>query len=149
MDVSEIISFIRTTFSEPEKAIILHDPRFCGNERRYLLDAMDSNFVSSAGEYVGRFEKSIAEYTGSPFAVAAVNGTKYYMSNPGGDAIGFYTKEIAPYKGALELWYLTYKNLWIDLKIIFLTAWVIIFPKSSLPFECFRDLPKKPTWMEE
>lgn len=73
--LEQIVSFIRSVFSEPEKMIILHDPRFCGNERKYLLDAMDSNFVSSVGEYVGKFEKAVAEYTGSPFAVAAVNGT--------------------------------------------------------------------------
>jgi len=72
---SDFISFVRKIFDEPENMIILHDPRFCGNERKYLLDAMDSNFVSSVGEYVGRFEKAIADYTGSPFAVAAVNGT--------------------------------------------------------------------------
>lgn len=72
---SKTASFIREVFSEPEKNIILHDPRFCGNERKYLLDAMDSNFVSSVGEYVSRFEKSIAGYTGSKYAVAAVNGT--------------------------------------------------------------------------
>ena len=72
---SKTISFIRSVFSEPEKMIILHDPRFCGNERKYLLDAMDSNFVSSVGEYVGKFEKAIADYTGAKYAVAAVNGT--------------------------------------------------------------------------
>ena len=75
MNYSEIVSFIRKTFSEPENMIILHDPRFCGNERKYLLDAMDSNFVSSVGEYVGKFEKAIADYTGAKYAVAAVNGT--------------------------------------------------------------------------
>lgn len=73
--IQQIVSFIRDAFSEPENMIILHDPRFCGNERKYLLDAMDSNFVSSVGEYVGKFEKAVAEYTGSPFAIAAVNGT--------------------------------------------------------------------------
>lgn len=72
---SEITAFIRSTFSEPENMIILHDPRFCGNERKYLMDAMDSNFVSSVGEYVGKFEKAIADYTGAKYAVAAVNGT--------------------------------------------------------------------------
>lgn len=71
----EIINFIRSVFFEPENHIILHDPRFCGNERKYLLDAIDSNFVSSVGEYVGKFEKAVADYTGSPYAIAAVNGT--------------------------------------------------------------------------
>jgi len=39
------------------------------------MDAMDSNFVSSVGEYVGKFEKAVAAYTGAGYAVAAVNGT--------------------------------------------------------------------------
>ncbi len=71
----KFIDFVRQKFHQPEGLIILHDPRFCGNERKYLMDAMDSNFVSSVGEYVNKFEKMVAEYTGSPFAVAAVNGT--------------------------------------------------------------------------
>ena len=61
----QIISFIRSTFHEPEEFIPLHDPRFIGNERKYLLDAMDTNFVSSVGEYVGRFERMCAKYTGA------------------------------------------------------------------------------------
>lgn len=73
--LKNIVAFVRKTFQEPQGNIILHDPRFIGNERKYLLDAMDSNFVSSVGEYVGKFEKAVADYTGSPFAVAAVNGT--------------------------------------------------------------------------
>lgn len=73
---------------------------------------------------------------------------EYYMSKPGIDPVAFYTNEIAPYKGALELWYLKHHSLWIDFKIIFLTAWVILFPKSHLPFKWFRDLPPKPAWME-
>ena len=73
---------------------------------------------------------------------------EYYMSKPDVDPIDFYTNEIAPYKGALELWYLQQHSLWIDFKIIFLTAWVILFPKSQLPFKCFKKLPTKPKWME-
>ena len=61
----QLISFIRSTFHEPSEFIPLHDPRFIGNERNYLLDAMDTNFVSSVGEYVGRFERMCAEYTGA------------------------------------------------------------------------------------
>ena len=60
-----IVDFIRSTFHEPSEFIPLHDPRFIGNERNYLLDAMDTNFVSSVGEYVGRFERMCAEYTGA------------------------------------------------------------------------------------
>ena len=75
MSPQEIISFIRTTFNEPSEFIPLHDPRFIGNEKKYLNDCIDSNFVSSVGEYVGKFEKICAEYTGSKYAVAAMNGT--------------------------------------------------------------------------
>ena len=71
----QLISFIRSTFHEPSEFIPLHDPRFIGNERKYLLDAMDTNFVSSVGEYVGRFEQMCAEYTGAKYAVATMNGT--------------------------------------------------------------------------
>lgn len=75
MNISNFVSFVRETFDDSEGNIILHDPRFIGNERKYLLDAMDSNFVSSVGQYVSKFEKAIAEFTGSKYAVAAVNGT--------------------------------------------------------------------------
>ncbi|MCH3923893.1 MAG: LegC family aminotransferase [Bacteroidales bacterium] len=75
MNNADFVSFVRKTFDDKEGFIILHDPRFIGNERKYLLDAMDSNFVSSVGEYVNKFEKAIADYTGSKYAVAAVNGT--------------------------------------------------------------------------
>ena len=55
--------------------IPLHRPVFQGNERQYLLDCIDSNFVSSIGEKVGEFEKKVSEFTGSNYAVATVNGT--------------------------------------------------------------------------
>jgi perosamine synthetase len=55
--------------------IPLHRPVFEGNERQYLIDCIDSNFVSSVGEKVTDFEKKVAEFTGSKYAVATVNGT--------------------------------------------------------------------------
>ena len=55
--------------------IPLHRPVFEGNERQYLIDCIDSNFVSSVGPKVTEFEKSVAEFTGSKYAVATVNGT--------------------------------------------------------------------------
>ncbi|MCK9220802.1 MAG: LegC family aminotransferase [Bacteroidales bacterium] len=70
-----IIDFIRSTFQEPTKFIPLHDPRFIGNEVKYMQECIESNFVSSVGEFVGRFEKMCTEYTGAQYAVAAMNGT--------------------------------------------------------------------------
>jgi aminotransferase in exopolysaccharide biosynthesis len=55
--------------------IPLHEPRFVGNEKQYLLDVIDSTFVSSVGPYVNEFERKIAEYCGVKHAVATVNGT--------------------------------------------------------------------------
>ena len=42
---------------------------------RYLLDCIDSNFVSSVGAKVVEFEQQIAAFTGSKYAIATVNGT--------------------------------------------------------------------------
>lgn len=55
--------------------IPLHRPVFEGNERQYLVDCIDSNFVSSVGAKVAEFEEKVAEFTGSKYAVATVNGT--------------------------------------------------------------------------
>ena len=53
----------------------LHKPVFEGNERQYLIDCIDSNFVSSVGAKVTEFEERIAEFTGNRYAIATVNGT--------------------------------------------------------------------------
>lgn len=53
----------------------LHRPVFEGNERRYLIDCIDSNFVSSVGAKVTEFERQVADSIGTSFAVATVNGT--------------------------------------------------------------------------
>lgn len=70
-----LVDFIRDTFQEQNEFIPLHDPRFIGNERKYMSECIDSNFVSSAGEFVGRFGKMCSEYTGAKYAVAMMNGT--------------------------------------------------------------------------
>jgi perosamine synthetase len=70
----EAIQFIRAQFNTSE-FIPLHEPRFAGREKEFLLDCIDSTFVSSVGAYVDRFEAMLAEYTGSKYAVVTVNGT--------------------------------------------------------------------------
>lgn len=74
MNIDNIINFIRDIFQSQE-FIPLHAPRFDGNEKRYLLQAIDSTFVSSVGAFVDKFEITLAEYTGAKYAVACVNGT--------------------------------------------------------------------------
>lgn len=71
----DIVTFIRNIFKEESKFISLHEPRFVGNERKYVMDAIDSTFVSSVGEYVDKFEKMMCDITGAKYAIATVNGT--------------------------------------------------------------------------
>ena len=70
----DIIEFIRSLYNTKDD-ILLHEPKFIGNETTYLNDCIKSTMVSSVGTYVDQFEKEIAQFTGSEFAVAVVNGT--------------------------------------------------------------------------
>lgn len=74
LDHQEIIKFIRGLYQTTE-FIPLHEPKFIGNEKAYLMECIDSTFVSSVGKYVDRFEQMMATYTGAKYAVATVNGT--------------------------------------------------------------------------
>ena len=65
------------------------------------------------------------------------------------DPHAFDEKFIAPYKGALELWYQENISLATDMKIIFLTAWVIFFHNSNLPSRIFKGLPEKPVELRD
>ena len=58
-----------------ESPIPLHRPVFEGNEKQYLLDCIESNFVSSAGTLIQDFEDLFCNFTGSKHAIAVVNGT--------------------------------------------------------------------------
>ena len=69
----EICSALRQAVNRAQAA--LHEPRFQGNEQRYVQECIASTFVSSVGAYVERFERGLADYTGARRAVAVVNGT--------------------------------------------------------------------------
>src|SRR5690554_5005908 len=71
----EVVAFIRDRFHKPEGFIPLHEPHFGGNEKKYLLECVDSTFVSSVGKFVDRFEEMVQDYTGAAKAVVCVNGT--------------------------------------------------------------------------
>lgn len=58
-----------------------------------------------------------------------------------GDHMKYYEDYIFPYKGQLELWYQKNASTITDIKIIFLTAWSIVFPKNKLATTFFKDLP--------
>jgi len=66
------------------------------------------------------------------------------LSVPGRDPRLFYMEQIAPYKGAVEIWYQQHVSFWTDLRLVVLTVWVILKPDSNLHFRVFRDLPRLP-----
>ena len=59
-------------------------------------------------------------------------------------SIDFYDKVIAPYKGALEGWFVLNKGLYLYFLTIFVTIWVVFFPRSRVGWIVFRDLPEPP-----
>lgn len=67
------ISFIKSLFNKEN--IALHEPCFIGNEKKYLLECIDSGFVSSVGEFVTRFEETLKEKTKARFVIATNTGT--------------------------------------------------------------------------
>ena len=71
---NNVIDFIRDKFQTKE-FIPLHAPVFSGNERKYVMDTLESTFVSSVGAYVDLSEKLISDISGTQKAVAVVNGT--------------------------------------------------------------------------
>jgi lipopolysaccharide/colanic/teichoic acid biosynthesis glycosyltransferase len=66
------------------------------------------------------------------------------LSRPGTDPKAFYAEHIAPYKGALEMWYLRRRSFYVDFMLLLLTAWTIVAPASDLHFKIFPDLPAIP-----
>lgn len=62
----------------------------------------------------------------------------------GGDMDKYYAEVVSPYKGAVEMWYQDHAGLWTDFMLVFLTAWVVLRPKSRLVEKVFKDLPEKP-----
>ncbi len=71
--VEEVVAAIRSVVGPGP--VGLHEPYFAGNEWVYLKECLDSNYVSSVGKFVDRFEADLAAYTGAKHAIAVVNGT--------------------------------------------------------------------------
>ena len=67
----------------------------------------------------------------------------------GKDYHEFYQQEVAPFKGEVELWYKKHRSLLIDLKIILVTAWVIIFSNGLRLDSLFCDIPHHPIFNPE
>lgn len=74
MNIQQFIEYVQSQFQTKE-FIPLHAPVFTGREKEYLLDTIDSTFVSSVGAYVDSFEERMQAITQTARAVAIVNGT--------------------------------------------------------------------------
>jgi perosamine synthetase len=76
LDVTAAVEAIRDALGRPSSFTALHTPTIEGSAARdYVLDCVDTAWVSSVGSYVGSFEAMVSEYTGAPYAVATVTGT--------------------------------------------------------------------------
>ncbi len=56
----------------------------------------------------------------------------------------FYRKNIIPYKSDLELWFVENNSLWVYIKIIVVTAWVVVFSSSNIVDKAFDGIPPLP-----
>ena len=74
MSYKKTIDYIRDYYGGGD-FIPLAVPKFIGNEKKYLNECIDTTFVSSVGQFVDRFEKDMAAYTGAKRAVVCVSGT--------------------------------------------------------------------------
>lgn len=70
-----VVKALKMVLPEGKNFVALHEPSFKGHEWDYVKDCLDSGWVSSVGEFVNRFERDLADYTGAGYAVAVVNGT--------------------------------------------------------------------------
>jgi lipopolysaccharide/colanic/teichoic acid biosynthesis glycosyltransferase len=61
-----------------------------------------------------------------------------------GEPMEFYREHIIPYKSDLELWFVENNTLWLYIKIIFVTAWVVVFSSSTIVDKAFDDIPSLP-----
>ena len=59
-------------------------------------------------------------------------------------SVDFYRNVIAPYKGALEEWFVVNKGLYVYFMAIFTTVWAILFSKTKVAWILFKGLPEPP-----
>ena len=60
------------------------------------------------------------------------------------DPTNFYTLNITPHKADLEIWYVKNYSIWLYFKVIFVTAWVVVFPASKISEIAFSGIPQLP-----
>jgi perosamine synthetase len=75
IDPEEITAVLKAVLHHEDGTVALHEPCFAGRDREYVLDCLDSGYVSSVGQYVESFEEALTRFTGVSYAAAVVNGT--------------------------------------------------------------------------
>lgn len=65
------------------------------------------------------------------------------------DKKAFHQNVIAPYKAALEVWYVQHKSIWLYFKLIFMTVGAVLNPSSNKWRKAFKDLPPVPAELEQ
>lgn len=74
-DISKTIKVFENLFQNVERPVALHEPVIAGNEWKYIKDCLNTNWVSSVGAYVEKFEEELARFTGAKRTIVTVNGT--------------------------------------------------------------------------
>jgi len=64
-------------------------------------------------------------------------------------SVDFYANVIAPYKGALEEWFVSNKSLYIYFVAIFVTVWAVLIPSTKIAWRVFKDLPEPPAELKQ
>jgi lipopolysaccharide/colanic/teichoic acid biosynthesis glycosyltransferase len=64
-------------------------------------------------------------------------------------SVDFYANVIAPYKGALEEWFVSNKSLYIYFMAILVTVWAVIIPNTKIAWRVFKDLPEPPAELKQ
>jgi len=103
---------------------------------------MEADFVKFSPEIQDHFYDCKPGLTG--IASIVFRDEEKLHSESGMDPHEFDRLHLAPYKGALELWYHDHMSLRTDFLIILLTAIVIVSPENQLAFRLFKDLPARP-----
>ena len=101
-------------------------------------------------KYSDIIQKSIYNVTPGMTGIGSIifRDEEKWISGHEGDKHEFYRSHIAPYKGELEIWYQENLSFRTDFMLVFLTAWVILFPDSNLVFKVFKDLPVRPEYIK-
>ena len=71
----EMAKISKTERGLAEELIPVYRPDLSGNERAYVLECLDTSWISSIGVFIERFERAVAEVTGAAHAIAVSNGT--------------------------------------------------------------------------